>query len=102
MPYESHFAALAHPLRQQILDRLTQAPASVRELTDVLEASQPVVSQHLKVLRDTGLVTVTPEGAKSIHQVNAKELNLLRAHLEQHWQMSLDRLEDMLDDDPPT
>lgn len=85
MPYEEMFTALSHPLRQQILDALRVQPASVRELTDGLTASQPVVSQHLKVLRDAGLVSARAEGTRRIYSVETEGLRQLRLFLEQRW-----------------
>jgi len=99
MPYESQFAALSHPLRQQILDLLGVAPASVRELTDQLDASQPVVSQHLKVLREADLIGATPQGMKRIYHIEEKQLAALRDFLTQQWHVSLSKLEDAAKDD---
>ena len=92
MPYEEAFAALSHPLRQQILNALEATPATVRELTDQLDASQPVISQHLKVLRQTGLVDATPQGVKRIYHIRPDRLQELRAFLEDHWKASLSAL----------
>ena len=97
MTYENQFAALSHPLRQQILDALQVQTASVRELTDQMEVSQPVVSQHLKVLRDAGLISATPDGMKRIYKIEAERLEELRQFLSQHWLTSLQNIE--ADDD---
>ena len=97
MPYEEAFAALSHPLRQQILNALETTPATVRELTDQLDASQPVVSQHLKVLRETGLVAATPDGVKRVYHIRPDRLQELRAFLEAHWKKALTGLAE----DPP-
>ena len=99
MPYENQFAALGHPLRQSIVRQLTTAPASVRALTDALPASQPVISQHLKVLRETGLVRVETRGARNIYSIEADQLDKLRAFLEQHWLSSLKTLGETAPDD---
>jgi len=93
MPYEEQFAALSNPLRQQILAQLAQQPCSVRDLTDRISASQPVVSQHLKVLRDAGLVDVTPDGTRRIYHVEAARLQALRVYLTQHWLTALESLD---------
>lgn len=92
MTYENQFAALGHPLRQDILTALGAAPASVRELTDQFSVSQPVMSQHLKVLRDAGLVSSTPIGKKNIYRVDPEVLAQLRAYLEQHWLSALQNI----------
>jgi DNA-binding transcriptional ArsR family regulator len=92
MPYEYQFAALAHPLRQNILDALQSAPSTVRELTDRFDTSQPVMSQHLKVLREAGLVGATPQGASRLYHIEEAQLNVLRRFLQEHWQNKLNRL----------
>jgi len=94
MTYENQFAALSHPIRQQILNSLQLKPASVRALTDQLSASQPVISQHLKVLRDAGLVRSTPDGKKNIYQIEDAGMNKLRTFLENHWLSTLNSLSD--------
>lgn len=92
MPYENQFAALSHPLRQKILDALQSAPSTVRELTDLFDTSQPVMSQHLKVLREAGLVNATPQGTSRLYRIEEEQLNALRNFLEVHWQNKLKQL----------
>ena len=96
MPYEEQFAALAHPLRQKIITELMIRGASVRELTDTLAASQPVVSQHLRVLKEAGFVSAEPQGMKRIYHIEPERLRELRAYLQQHW---LKMVHDLGDDD---
>lgn len=93
MPYENSFTALGHPVRQDILTALKVGPASVRELTDQIDVSQPVMSQHLKVLREAGLVSLTPHGKKNIYRIDPEALAQLRAFLEQHWLNALKNLD---------
>ena len=92
MPYEDQFAALSHPLRQNILDALERAPLTVGELTTQFGTSQPVMSQHLKVLRDSGLVTALPEGNRRVYHIEEEQLGALRQFLEEHWRKSLKSL----------
>ncbi|MFK8017800.1 MAG: ArsR/SmtB family transcription factor [Gammaproteobacteria bacterium] len=93
MTYETQFAALGNPIRQNILNALAQSPASVRELTDQIAVSQPVMSQHLKVLREADLVQITPRGKKNIYRLDPDALSKLRAYLEQHWLAALQNLD---------
>lgn len=58
---------------------------SVLELTDAAHVSQPVMSQHLKVLRDVGLVTASPEGTRNIYVLDARKLEEMRAFWIAHW-----------------
>jgi DNA-binding transcriptional ArsR family regulator len=92
MPYEDQFAALAHPLRQDILNELQAGPLSVRNLTISLATSQPVMSQHLKVLREAGLVVAVPQGTSRIYHIEEAKLDALRSFLEDHWRQKLKQL----------
>ncbi|MEM9048123.1 MAG: metalloregulator ArsR/SmtB family transcription factor [Pseudomonadota bacterium] len=94
MAYEKQLSALAHPLRQSILTSLSASPKSVRELTDDFDATQPAVSQHLKVLRDAGLVEVKAQGAKNIYFARSEGLQELKVFLEQHWRSLLNAMDD--------
>ncbi len=81
--------ALGDPTRQAILDRLSHGPLAVGQLAEVLPVSRPAVSQHLKVLKDVGLVTDRQDGTRRLYQVDPDGLALLRAHLDTFWQRSL-------------
>ena len=82
-------AALGDPSRQSILDLLSDGPRSVGELAGRLPISRPAVSQHLKVLKDVGLVVDQSAGTRRLYQVDPTALAILRAHLDQFWQRSL-------------
>ncbi len=82
-------AALGDASRQQILDELADGPRAVGELAATLPISRPAVSQHLKVLKDVGLVTDRTEGTRRLYQVDPVGLAALRAHLDQVWERSL-------------
>jgi DNA-binding transcriptional ArsR family regulator len=81
--------ALGDPTRQAIFDRLSDGPRPVGELASGLPVSRPAVSQHLKVLKDVGLVTDRREGTRRLYQVDAAGLAVLRTYLDQFWQRSL-------------
>ena len=89
MTYQNGFAALADPTRRAIFERLADGPRSVGELANGLPVSRPAVSQHLKVLKDAGIVIDRREGNRSIYQVNADGLGALRAYLEPFWKQAL-------------
>ena len=89
-------AALAEPHRRQILDALLDGEQSVGALVETLGTSQPLVSKHLRVLRDAGLVEVRVDGQRRLYRVQAQPLADLDAWLapyRQMWLTSLDRLE---------
>jgi DNA-binding transcriptional ArsR family regulator len=76
------FAALADPTRRALFERIADRDgASVAELTKAARVSQPAVSQHLKTLREAGLVRGTPQGARVIYRIDPAGLGPLRAQL---------------------
>ena len=81
--------ALGDPTRQAILERLTDGPLAVGQLADVLPVTRPAVSQHLKVLKDVGLVTDRQDGTRRLYSVDPDGLAVLRAHLDGFWERSL-------------
>jgi len=90
MTNNNAFSAIADPTRRRLLERLAQRPCSVAELTRGERVSQPAISQHLKVLREAGLVQATPVGARTIYSVDPAGLGPLRAWLDQFWAAQLD------------
>ena len=83
------WTALGDPTRRRLLRLLAQGPASVTELATGLPVSRPAVSQHLKVLKDAGLVAVQPQGTRRIYHVDPDGLAALRAELEGFWGAAL-------------
>ena len=81
--------ALGDPTRRAVLELLRGGEQSVRELTDATEVSQPAVSQHLRVLRDAGLVTVRPQGTRRLYRVDLDGLAGLRAWVDGFWDDAL-------------
>jgi DNA-binding transcriptional ArsR family regulator len=81
--------ALADPTRREIFERIADRPRPVGELARELPVSRPAVSQHLKVLKDAGLVIDRPAGNRRIYQVDPDGLGALRAYLDQFWNRAL-------------
>ena len=81
--------ALADPTRRAIFERLAERPSAVGELARELPVSRPAVSQHLKVLKDAGLVLDRPAGARRIYQLDPDGIGALRAYLDQFWSRAL-------------
>jgi DNA-binding transcriptional ArsR family regulator len=91
MTYASNaLAALADPTRRLIFERLAKGPQPVTALAKKLPVSRPAVSQHLKVLKDAGLVTDRAEGTRRIYHIDAAGLGALRQWLDRFWDASLD------------
>ena len=84
------FAALADPTRREVFERLAAGGKSVGELARGLPVSRPAVSQHLKVLKEAGLVTDEAEGTRRIYHIDPNGLGALRAWLDQFWGMALE------------
>lgn len=79
------FAAIADPNRRYLLEELRRSPKTVNELAQGLPISRPAVSQHLKALLDSNLVSVTAEGTRRIYAVNSKGFDKLNLWLDQFW-----------------
>jgi DNA-binding transcriptional ArsR family regulator len=94
------FAVLAEPTRRRILDQLRSRERSVGDLVGALELPQPAVSKHLKVLRDSGLVSCRTAAQQRIYRIEPKPLRAVDAWLAPYrrlWTKHLDALERHLD-----
>ena len=83
--------ALGDPTRHEIFERLSQGPLAVGELARELPFSRPAVSQHLKVLKDAGLVVDQAVGTKRIYHVNPAAVAALREYFDAFWGRALER-----------
>lgn len=81
--------ALGDPTRRAIFERLGRGPCAVGELADELPISRPAVSQHLKVLKDAGLVVDQAVGTRRLYRLNPQSLDALRAYFHQFWSLAL-------------
>jgi DNA-binding transcriptional ArsR family regulator len=77
--------ALGDSTRRAIFERLVKGPCAVGELAEDFPISRPAVSQHLRVLKDAGLVSDRAEGTRRVYAVNAAGLERLRADLDRFW-----------------
>jgi DNA-binding transcriptional ArsR family regulator len=82
---EAAFPALADPTRRRVLERLRAGPLSVGEIAAGLPVSRPAVSQHLKALKDAGLVVDRAHGTRRVYQVDPRGLAAVRGWLDQFW-----------------
>src|ERR1700759_2372459 len=83
------FVALADPTRREIFEKVAAGPRAVGELADLLPVSRPAVSQHLKVLREAGLVVDRAAGTRRISELDPQGLSGLRDYLDGFWNRSL-------------
>ena len=91
--YQNGFSALGDPTRREIFERLARRPRPVGELAEELPVSRPAVSQHLKVLRDAGLVVDTKDGSRRLYRVNPDGVAGMRAYLDRFWSGALSAFE---------
>src|SRR5258706_4198659 len=89
MPYETAPGALADPPRRQVFERLKSGPQAVGAIARGLPVSRPAVSQHLKVLKEAGLVADRPEGTRRVYYIDPDGLGALRRWLDQFWDEAL-------------
>jgi DNA-binding transcriptional ArsR family regulator len=83
-------SALADPTRMSVLEKLRDGPRSVGEIANDMPVSRPAVSQHLKVLKEAGLVNDRSVGTRRIYYIDPKGLGAMRAWLDQFWSAALD------------
>jgi DNA-binding transcriptional ArsR family regulator len=86
--------------RRTIVLQLAQRPQAVVELASALPISRPAVSQHLKVLKDSGLVAEHAEGTRRIYHLNEAGLTALRDQLDTFWKRALAGYQDVVDNSP--
>lgn len=89
MAYATALSALADPTRRAVFERLKRGGRSVGEIAQDLPVSRPAVSQHLKALKQAGLVVDEPRGAARIYRIHAPGLVELRAYLDGFWDEAL-------------
>ena len=83
------FAALADPTRRQVFERLAERPQTVGALAKQFPVSRPAVSQHLRILKDAGLVSDEARGTSRIYRIDPKGLGPMRRWLDEQWERSL-------------
>jgi DNA-binding transcriptional ArsR family regulator len=87
--YQKGFAALGDATRRAIFERLGRGPSAVGELANEFPISRPAVSQHLRVLKDAGLVRDRREGNRRLYEVSPEGLAPMRAYLDSFWSDAL-------------
>ena len=95
------FNAVAEPRRRQILDALASGERSVGELVEVLRLPQPLVSKHLKVLREVDLVVARDAGRQRLYRLNGEPLRAIHDWVrsyERSWSQAFDRMDAVLDE----
>ena len=96
-PTPDRFTALGDPTRRAIFERVARGPAAVGELARGLPVSRPAVSQHLRVLKEAGLVSETPDGTRRIYRLDPRGIAAMREWLDALWAGALDAFKDFAD-----
>ena len=89
MAYATAMDALGDATRREIMERLRGGPRPVGELAAGLPVSRPAVSQHLRVLKEAGLVTERKDGTRRIYSVEQQAIADLRAYFDSFWEQAL-------------
>ena len=89
MAYDKALAALADPTRRRVFERLRSGPKAVGAIARGMPVSRPAVSQHLKALKEAGLVADRPEGTRRVYFIDPHGLGSLRRWLDQFWDEAL-------------
>ena len=90
MAYYIALAALADPTRRRVFEQLRAGPKSVGGIARDMPVSRPAVSQHLRVLKEAGLVRDEQDGARRVYSIDPRGLGPLRRWLDQFWDQALD------------
>jgi DNA-binding transcriptional ArsR family regulator len=93
------WTALGDPTRRAIFERLADRPQAVGELASELPVSRPAVSQHLKVLKDAGLVVDRAAGNRRVYRVDPDGVRALRAQLDRFWNQALTTYKEVVEQD---
>jgi DNA-binding transcriptional ArsR family regulator len=89
--------ALGDATRMAIFQRLAQGPLAVNEIAGTMPVSRPAVSQHLKVLKDAGLVQDRRDGTRRLYQLDPEGVARLKAHFDQMWTKAMSSFQDAVE-----
>jgi len=93
------WTALGDPTRRAIFARVAARPRAVGELASEFPVSRPAVSQHLKVLKDAGLVTSSQDGNRRIYQADPHGVRAMRDQLDRFWNQALATFKEVVEQD---
>jgi DNA-binding transcriptional ArsR family regulator len=99
MAYEAALAALSDPTRRLVFERILATPRPVTAIAEGLPVSRPAVSQHLKVLKEAGLITARRNGTRRLYTANPQALGELRAEIEAMWHLALSSMAAVIDEE---
>ena len=100
MSYQTALVALSDPTRRLVFERILAAPRPVTAIAEGLPVSRPAVSQHLRVLKEAGLITERRNGTQRVYMANPQALGELRAAIEAMWHEALGGVAAAIDEEP--
>ena len=95
-------AALSDGTRREIIQILSMGPRSVADIARQVPVSRPAVSQHLRVLKDSGLVRVRSQGTRNVYYLDPKGMAALRDYLDALWQKALEQFKTKAEESSPS
>jgi len=98
--YQDGLAALSDPTRRAVFELLAEGPTPVGQLAALLPVSRPAVSQHLRVLKDAGLVRDDAVGTRRLYRIDPAGLAAIRAYLDRFWDRALTDFKAYVEQDP--
>jgi DNA-binding transcriptional ArsR family regulator len=101
MAYGHALQCLSDPTRRRVFERLRDGPQSVGVLAHGMPVSRPAISQHLKALKEAGLVKDRPEGARRVYYIDPDGLGELRRWLDGFWDIALEAFKAEVECPPP-
>jgi DNA-binding transcriptional ArsR family regulator len=93
------FTAIAEPKRRELIEKLVENELSVNQIVEITQWNQPMVSKHLGVLKEAGLVSERRSGRQRFYRVNANKLQPIQIwvrQFEKHWNQKFDQLDEYL------
>jgi DNA-binding transcriptional ArsR family regulator len=100
--YQDGLTALSDPTRRAIFELLAEGPTPVGELAALLPVSRPAVSQHLRVLKDAGLVRDHAVGTRRLYRIDQGGIAAIRAYLDRFWDRALEDFKTYAEQDNPS
>ena len=101
MSLDTVLFALSDPTRRHVLERIRLDPQPVGKIAEGLPVSRPAVSQHLKILKDAGLVSERRAGTRNIYSVDPEGIAALRDYFNDYWGVALGRFKALAEETAP-
>ena len=95
--HDKQLDALGDPTRRAVLKTLRRGPLAVGDIARQFEISRPAISQHLRILKDAGLVTDSAEATRRVYELNREAFASLRGYFDEFWTTALDAFKERVE-----